>query len=80
VSSAETFRDEDIASTLQAVAFTPSLRAAAAELNLHHSTLRERLCHAERWLGWPVRDPPGRLRLQLALTLRRLHRPDSANT
>jgi hypothetical protein len=60
--------------TLVAVAGAASLRAAAAALTLHHSTLQERLTHAEHLLGWPVRTPPGRLRLQLALALRRLHR------
>ncbi|MEE1800892.1 MULTISPECIES: helix-turn-helix domain-containing protein [unclassified Streptomyces] len=60
--------------TLHAVAFAPSLRAAAAELTLHHSTLQDRLAQAEQWLGWPVQDPYGRLRLQLALMARRLHR------
>jgi hypothetical protein len=65
--------------TLHAIVSAPSLRAAAAELHLHHSTLQERLAHAERLLGWPVRDPDGRLRLQLAFVLRRLHRhPDPA--
>jgi DNA-binding PucR family transcriptional regulator len=62
------------ASTLNAVAFSTSLRAAAAELNVHHSTLQDRLVQAEHWLDWPVHDPHGRLRLQLALVLRRLHR------
>ncbi|GAA2311127.1 helix-turn-helix domain-containing protein [Streptomyces hawaiiensis] len=61
--------------TLHAVASTSSLRAAAAEINVHHSTLQERLAHAEHLLGWPVRTPQGRLRLQLALTMRRLTRP-----
>ncbi|MFJ2439713.1 helix-turn-helix domain-containing protein [Streptomyces sp. NPDC087658] len=59
--------------TLHTVAFAPSLRAAATELNLHHSTLQDRLSQAEHWLGWPVHDPYGRLRLQLALVARRLH-------
>jgi hypothetical protein len=63
-----------VASTLNAVAFSTSLRAAAAELNVHHSTLQDRLAQAEHWLDWPVHDPHGRLRLQLALVLRRLHR------
>ncbi|MFE4829770.1 helix-turn-helix domain-containing protein [Streptomyces sp. NPDC056672] len=62
------------ASTLHAIAFAPSLRAAAAELTLHHSTLQDRLAQAEHWLGWPVHDPHGRLRLQLALAVWRLHR------
>ncbi|MGW3105300.1 helix-turn-helix domain-containing protein [Streptomyces sp. NPDC001100] len=61
--------------TLHAVAATTSLRAAAAEINVHHSTLQDRLTHAESLLGWPVRTPQGRLRLQLALTMRHLARP-----
>lgn len=61
--------------TLNAVATTTSLRAAAAEINVHHSTLQDRLTHAESLLGWPVRTPQGRLRLQLALTMRHLARP-----
>ncbi|MFJ4435123.1 helix-turn-helix domain-containing protein [Streptomyces sp. NPDC088923] len=60
--------------TLHAVAAHASLRTAAAALNVHHSTLQERLAHAERLLGWNVREPAGRLRLQLALALDRLHR------
>ncbi|WP_420894561.1 helix-turn-helix domain-containing protein, partial [Streptomyces scopuliridis] len=62
------------AGTLHTVAYATSLRAAAAELNMHHSTLQDRLAQAEHWLGWPVHDPRGRLRLQLALALWRLHR------
>ncbi|MGW0331074.1 helix-turn-helix domain-containing protein [Streptomyces sp. NPDC003011] len=61
--------------TLDAVASTASLRAAAAEVNVHHSTLQDRLTHAEHLLGWPVRTPQGRLRLQLALMMRHLARP-----
>ncbi|WP_416970962.1 helix-turn-helix domain-containing protein [Streptomyces sp. 4F14] len=61
--------------TLHAVAFTQSLRSAAAELTVHHSTLQDRLAHAEQSLGWPVRTPQGRFRLQLALTMRRLVKP-----
>ena len=58
--------------TLHAVAATASLRAAAAEVNVHHSTLQDRLTHAEHLLGWSVRTPHGRFRLQLALTMRHL--------
>jgi hypothetical protein len=61
--------------TLHAVAATASLRAAAAEVNVHHSTLQDRLTHAEHLLGWPLRTPQGRLRLHLALTMRHLARP-----
>ncbi|MEU0192162.1 helix-turn-helix domain-containing protein, partial [Streptomyces afghaniensis] len=60
--------------TLHAVAYTASLRAAASEINVHHSTLQDRLAHAEHLLGWPVRTPQGRLRLQLALAMRHLAR------
>ncbi|MEO3860255.1 helix-turn-helix domain-containing protein [Acrocarpospora sp. B8E8] len=60
--------------TLYAAASEPSLRTAATALTLHHSTLQDRLTRAEHLLGWNVRDPQGRLRLQLAFALRRLHR------
>ncbi|MEU3984243.1 helix-turn-helix domain-containing protein [Streptomyces sp. NPDC026672] len=60
--------------TLHAVACTASLRAAAAEVTVHHSTLQDRLAHAEHLLGWSVRTPQGRFRLQLALTMRQLTR------
>ena len=60
--------------TLDAVATSASLRAAATVLTVHHSTLQNRLAHAETLLGWSVHEPSGRLRLQLALVLRRLHR------
>jgi DNA-binding PucR family transcriptional regulator len=61
--------------TLHAVVSTASLRAAAAEINVHQSTLQDRLSHAEHLLGWPLRTPQGRLRLQLALAMRNLARP-----
>nr|WP_244206541.1 helix-turn-helix domain-containing protein [Streptomyces swartbergensis] len=64
-----------LSATLHAVAYTASLRAAASEINVHHSTLQDRLAHAEHLLGWPVRTPQGRLRLQLALVVRHLARP-----
>ncbi|MBB2947610.1 hypothetical protein FB565_007381 [Actinoplanes lutulentus] len=60
--------------TLHAVSTTISLRAAAAKLRLHHSTLQDRVIHAENLLGWSVRNPHGLLRTQLALTLRSLRR------
>ncbi|MER6466069.1 helix-turn-helix domain-containing protein [Streptomyces sp. NPDC001288] len=58
--------------TLHAVASTASLRAAAAEVGVHHSTLQDRLTHAEHLLGWSARTPQGRFRLQLALTMLQL--------
>ncbi|GAA5169674.1 helix-turn-helix domain-containing protein [Amycolatopsis dongchuanensis] len=63
-----------VLTTLVTVADSTSLRAAAAELVVHHSTLQDRLDRVEHVLGWSVREPRGRLRLQLALALRRLHR------
>ena len=60
--------------TLVAVAASPSLRTAATALLIHHSTLQERLGHVEHVLGWPIRDPRGKLRLQLAIAMWRLHR------
>jgi len=60
--------------TLHATAYAASMRAAAEQLNVHHSTLQDRIAHAERLLGWNTRTAHGRLRLQLALTLRHLHR------
>ena len=60
--------------TLHTTAASISLRAAATALRVHHSTLQDRIIHAEQLLGWNVREPQGRLRLQLALALRRLRR------
>ncbi|XVV16297.1 helix-turn-helix domain-containing protein [Actinoplanes sp. CA-131856] len=60
--------------TLDAVAEAASLRAAASALRVHHSTLQDRLAHAQPLLGWDPREPQGRLRLQVALAMRRLHR------
>ncbi len=58
---------------LDAVASSPSLRAAARAQGQHHSTLQESVGRAERLLGWPVHEVSGRLRLQVALALRRLY-------
>ncbi len=60
--------------TLNAVASTASLRAAATEIDVHHSTLQDRLAHAEHLPGRPVRTPNGRLRLQLEPAMRHLAR------
>ncbi|MFI6786921.1 helix-turn-helix domain-containing protein [Nonomuraea sp. NPDC050383] len=63
--------------TLHAVAQAASVRSAAGELTIHHSTLLDRLTRGEHLLGWNVRTPQGRLRLQLAFAVRRLLRhPD----
>jgi len=60
--------------TLTRYATAPTIRAAATALFVHHSTLQDRLDHAERLLGWDIRRPAGRLRLQLALAERLLRR------
>ncbi|WP_432842530.1 helix-turn-helix domain-containing protein [Dactylosporangium sp. CA-092794] len=67
-----------LVATLTAFTAHGSIRSAAAELFLHHSTLQERLEHAERLLGRPVRTPAGRHRLWLTLTERLLLRPPPA--
>lgn len=58
--------------TLVAIAHSTSVRAAATELRVHHSTAQERASRASRMLGWDLDDPAGRFRLQLALVVRRL--------
>lgn len=58
--------------TLDAVARSTSVRAAATRLRVHHSTAQERAARASRALGWDIDAPEGRLRLQLALVVRRL--------
>lgn len=60
--------------TLHAVASTMSLRAAATMLRVGYPTLHDRVTYAEQLLDWNVREPQGRLRLQLAMALRRLRR------
>ena len=58
--------------TLHAIADSTSMRAAAGQLRVHHSTAQERAARATRALGWDLDDPQGRFRLQLALVVRRL--------
>ncbi|MCP2169211.1 helix-turn-helix domain-containing protein [Goodfellowiella coeruleoviolacea] len=62
--------------TLTVFAEAASLRGAASRLFIHHSTLQQRIEHAERVLGWPLREPAGQLRLALALAMRLLARPE----
>ncbi|GHF35510.1 hypothetical protein FHX82_007039 [Amycolatopsis bartoniae] len=57
---------------LEVVAATESLRKAAAMLHLHHNSVRLRVGRAQRMLGFDVTAPYGRVRLMLALVLRRL--------
>jgi len=58
--------------TLDALARNVSHRAAATALNIHHSTLQERVTQAERHLGWGLHDVDGQMRLATALMARRI--------
>ncbi len=58
--------------TLDAVIRHLTVRKAATELHVHHSTLQERIVHLRRELGFDVDSPIGRQRAALALALRRL--------
>ncbi|WNV92164.1 helix-turn-helix domain-containing protein [Umezawaea sp. Da 62-37] len=60
--------------TLTAVVTEPSLRSAAVALHVHHSTLQNRAELLGQALGYPVAGPDGRMRLAVALALRRLRR------
>ncbi|MFL1442216.1 helix-turn-helix domain-containing protein [Nocardiopsis protaetiae] len=58
------------------VAALDRVARTSTALGLHHSTAQQGLERVERLLGWSVRTVPGRLRLQVALHVRRLHLPD----
>lgn len=60
--------------TLTAVAAEPSLRAAAAVVPVHHSTLQSRVDLLTAELGYGPATPAGRTRLTIALALRRFRR------
>ncbi|HEV2638616.1 MAG TPA: helix-turn-helix domain-containing protein [Actinocrinis sp.] len=59
--------------TLAALTVHDSVRKAAAELHIHHSTLQARLVHANTVLGYEAQSTTGRARLSLALAPRRIH-------
>ncbi|KPI10536.1 PucR C-terminal helix-turn-helix domain containing protein, partial [Actinobacteria bacterium OK074] len=63
---------EELLSVLRAFCATGSTRKAAAEVHRHHSTIAVRLAQAETRLGFPLTDPVGRTRLELALILHHL--------
>ena len=65
-------RDPDAARTLDAVADSSSLRAAAGLLQVHHSTLQARFELLARQLGFDPLTPHGRTRLDLSLALARV--------
>lgn len=58
--------------TLEALAATDSVRAAAQLLGLHHSTVQGRIGRIERDLGFDVTSSSGRQRVTAALLLHRL--------
>ncbi|MFE9327536.1 helix-turn-helix domain-containing protein [Nocardia sp. NPDC052278] len=62
----------DMLRTLEMVAATESLRKAAVMLHKHHNSVGHRVARAERQLGFEISAPYGRVRLMLALVLRRL--------
>ncbi|HEY1778203.1 MAG TPA: helix-turn-helix domain-containing protein [Solirubrobacteraceae bacterium] len=57
---------------LRALCEAESIRLAARTMHMHHSSMGQRLDHAEQTLGFSVRPAPGRHRLALAMALRRL--------
>jgi sugar diacid utilization regulator len=57
---------------LSAFCRTGSLRQAAAELHLHHSSVATRLDRVEAVTGWRLREPGDRFRARLALYAWRL--------
>jgi PucR C-terminal helix-turn-helix domain len=61
-------------STLEGVASHDSLRQAANHLYLHHSTVQQRVTQLESAMDLAIGTVPGRLRLQLALALRRVRK------
>ncbi|WP_329209343.1 helix-turn-helix domain-containing protein [Streptomyces sp. NBC_00683] len=62
----------DLLAALAAFCRTGSLRQAALELHLHHSSVAARLAHVEKELGLRLRDPQDRFGAQLALYAWRL--------
>lgn len=58
--------------TLEGVANHGSLRQAASRLHLHHSTVQQRAAQLAGELDFDIDTAGGRLRLQLALALRRV--------
>ena len=68
----ETRNREQLLETLEAYLATGSVKDAAAALNLHRHTVLYRLDKLKELLGGDLDVPANRLRLQLALDLRKL--------
>jgi len=62
-------RDGRALAQFESLLATDSLRGAAGELGLHHSTLQARVAELSTELGYDIRKPDGRTRLSLALSL-----------
>ncbi|KQM81958.1 helix-turn-helix domain-containing protein [Agromyces sp. Leaf222] len=62
-------------SVLDAVADAGSVRAAASDLGMHHSSVQARLDALAETLGYDLRTPAGRTRYALARALAALQRP-----
>ncbi|EKX60576.1 hypothetical protein STRIP9103_09360 [Streptomyces ipomoeae 91-03] len=56
-----------------------SLRQAASELHVHHSTLQERLTWLVSQLGYAITKPGGRQRAAVALLLWRIAHSENEN-
>jgi hypothetical protein len=69
---AETPHGQDTLAMLEVLCTTGSVRKAADALHRHHSTMRTRIDRVQAVLRFPIDTPDGRLRLHLALRLRRL--------
>ena len=69
---AKTRNREQLLETLQAYLACGSVKDAATALNLHRHTVLYRLDKLRELLGGDLDSPPSRLRLQLALDLRKL--------
>ena len=61
-----------ICDPVDGVFITVALSAAGVEAGLHHSTVQARAEQYSTALGFDIRSPRGRVRLSLALALRRL--------
>lgn len=59
------------ARTLDALISHASLRLAAASLYTHHSTMQSRVSQLEQKLPWTLQSASGKLRLHLAMSIRR---------
>lgn len=68
----ETATHPRLADLLDAIVGTESLRAAAAVMTSHHSTLQSKVADLSAALGWDIRSPFGRVRLATAVYLLRL--------